>query len=151
MYINICKDYTSTPGGRYITDGPFSAQDFRNKLLKPNFIKAVQNKENLVIDLDGGYGYGVCFLEEAFGGLIRELEPSVSYQALNLIHFKSDEEPELIQEITGYMKNAIESQLSTSTPRQKFMNRISNNGKYQNLPRVNESPVKTSTERNITR
>lgn len=151
MYINICRDYTRTPGGRYITDGPFSAQDFRDKLLKPKFIEAVQREESLEIDLDGGYGYGVCFLEEAFGGLIRDLDPSLSSQALSLIRFKSDEEPTLIQEINGYMKDAIEAKMDISTPRQSFVNRLSGNGKYQNLSSVNNSPITNSTEKDIIR
>ena len=93
MNINICKDYTDTPGGRYISQGEFSGEDFRNKLLKPK-------------DLDGGYGYGSSFLEEAFGGLIRDLDEDYK-QALEIIQIKSNDEPSLIEDITKYIKDAI--------------------------------------------
>lgn len=106
MNINICKDYTDTPGGRYIIQGDFSGEDFRNKLLKPKYIEAVEKGEKLKIDLDGGYGYGSSFLEEAFGGLIRELEENYK-QALEIIELKSDDEPSLIDDITKYINDAI--------------------------------------------
>lgn len=106
MNINICKDYTDTPGGRYIKQGDFSGEDFRNKLLKPKYIEAIEKREKLKIDLDGGYGYGSSFLEEAFGGLIRELDKNYK-QVLEVIEVKSDDEPSLIDDITKYINDAI--------------------------------------------
>ena len=106
MNINICKDYTDTPGGRYIIQGEFSGEDFRNKILKPKYIEAIDNGEKLKIDLDGGYGYGSSFLEEAFGGLIRELDKNYN-QALYLIEIKSVYEPSLIDDISKYINEAI--------------------------------------------
>lgn len=106
MNINICKDYTDTPGGRYIIQGEFSGEDFRNKILKPKYIEAIDNGEKLKIDLDGGYGYGSSFLEEAFGGLIRELDKNYK-QALDVIEIKSDDEPSLIDDISKYINEAI--------------------------------------------
>ena len=95
MNINICKDYTDTPGGRYISQGEFSGEDFRNKLLKPKYLEAVEKNEKLKIDLDGGYGYGSSFLEEDYK------------QALEIIQIKSNDEPSLIEDITKYIKDAI--------------------------------------------
>ena len=106
MNINICKDYTDTPGGRSISQGEFSGEDFRNKLLKPKYLEAVEKNEKLKIDLDGGYGYGSSFLEEAFGGLIRDLDEDYK-QALEIIQIKSNDEPSLIEDITKYIKDAI--------------------------------------------
>ena len=106
MNINICKDYTDTPGGRYISQREFSGEDFRNKLLKPKYLEAVEKNEKLKIDLDGGYGYGSSFLEEAFGGLIRDLDEDYK-QALEIIQIKSNDEPSLIEDITKYIKDAI--------------------------------------------
>ena len=106
MNINICKDYTDTPGGRYISQGEFSGEYFRNKLLKPKYLEAVEKNEKLKIDLDGGYGYGSSFLEEAFGGLIRDLDEDYK-QALEIIQIKSNDEPSLIEDITKYIKDAI--------------------------------------------
>ena len=106
MNINICKDYTDTPGGRYISQGAFSGEDVRNKLLKPKYLEAIEKNEKLKIDLDGGYGYGSSFLEEAFGGLIRDLDEDYK-QALEIIQIKSNDEPSLIEDITKYIKDAI--------------------------------------------
>jgi len=42
MNINICKDYTDTPGGRYISQGEFSGEDFRNKDLDEDYKQALE-------------------------------------------------------------------------------------------------------------
>lgn len=63
-------DFSDTPSGRYITDGPHSGEEFREKYLLPNY-KALKNNEKLIIIIDGVEGYGSSFLEEAFGGLVR--------------------------------------------------------------------------------
>lgn len=74
--INIATDYTKTPGGRFISEGEYSGQDFREKVLKPKFLQALENNDQLTVILDGGYGYATSFLEEAFGGLAREMRNS---------------------------------------------------------------------------
>lgn len=67
IMISIAKDFTQTPAGRYISDGPFSGQKFRDELLIP----ALNTGNKIEIDLDGALGFGSSFLEEAFGGLVR--------------------------------------------------------------------------------
>ncbi len=102
--INIANDYTKKPGGRHITEGPFSGEDFRNTMLAPAFQKAQAQKDDLLVNLDGGYGYATSFLEESFGGLAREtVNPSVL--KIKLI---SEEEPSLIDKIYQYMRDALE-------------------------------------------
>lgn len=108
MKINVCKEYTDTPGGRYKKQGDFSGQDFRETMLEPKYLEAIMKNEKLQIDLDGGYGYGSSFLEEAFGGLIRDLKDNYK-QALDIIEIKSDDEPKLIEDIKRYIKEAIEA------------------------------------------
>jgi STAS-like domain of unknown function (DUF4325) len=66
--ISIAKDYSDTPAGRYFTDGSYSGERFREEFLYP----ALQNFDQVEINLDETLGYGSSFLEEAFGGLIRE-------------------------------------------------------------------------------
>lgn len=66
--INIADDFTQFPGGRYKRNGKGSGEEFREKFLVPH-LKA---QERIVIDLDGVSGYPPSFLEEAFGGLIRQ-------------------------------------------------------------------------------
>lgn len=73
VQINVADEYTKMPGGRFKSDGEFSGEDFREKYLLPRYIEARKNNEILCVNLDGGYGYGSSFLEEAFGGLVREV------------------------------------------------------------------------------
>ncbi|MBZ9885120.1 STAS-like domain-containing protein [Mesorhizobium sp. CA10] len=68
--INILRDFSRTPGGRYYTDGPASGQKFRQELLIPTLAK----NDRVIIEMDGTRGYPSSFLEEAFGGLVRELK-----------------------------------------------------------------------------
>ena len=101
--VKIASDYTRTPGGRYIKEGDFSGEDFRKKILKPAFLKAVSENVTLIVDLDGGFGYAPSFLEEAFGGLVRELaDPKI----LDIIII-SNEEPQLVEDVHNYIKNAL--------------------------------------------
>lgn len=112
MNINICEEYTDAPGGRYESQGRFSGEDFRKKILKPRFIEASNKNEKLFIDFDGGYGYGSSFLEEAFGGLIRELkeEHNLAYKkAFDIIEIKSEDEPGLIARVIEYMNDEIKN------------------------------------------
>jgi STAS-like domain of unknown function (DUF4325) len=69
--IEIGKDFSKTPGGRRISDGPDSGQLFRDRLLAPALRNAVEQNEKLIVMLDGPRGYLSSFLEEAFGGLVR--------------------------------------------------------------------------------
>lgn len=59
--------FTDMPIGRYRTDGNSSGEVFRDDVL----LKLLQENDKVVLDLDGAYGYGGSFLEEAFGGIIR--------------------------------------------------------------------------------
>lgn len=65
--IDIARDFTRFPAGRYEDDGEYSGEAFRKRFLEP----VLKAKGHAVIKLDGAMGYGSSFLEEAFGGLIR--------------------------------------------------------------------------------
>jgi hypothetical protein len=67
--INIGRDFTSTPIGRYRADSRYSGQVFREDHLMPALSDF--NFSKIIVDLAGVEGYGSSFLEEAFGGLIR--------------------------------------------------------------------------------
>lgn len=101
MIIKIARDYTPTPGARYITDGPFSGEDFRDNILEKKYLECILKKEQLIIDLDGGYGYPAGFLEETFGGMIRKGYSMTDL--LRVIQFVSQEELDLIPTILSYM------------------------------------------------
>lgn len=103
MKINICNDYSETPGARYKSEGEYSGEEFRDSILRPKYEEAVKNGEKLVIELDGGYGYPTSFLEEAFGGLARIHDPK---EVNSVLDFISEDEPSLENEIRGYIENA---------------------------------------------
>jgi hypothetical protein len=65
-------DYASSPGGRFIADGDFSGEWFREQVLVPALLAAKEKSEELEVELDGTSGYGSSFLEEAFGGVVRK-------------------------------------------------------------------------------
>src|ERR1043166_7269636 len=100
--INVAKDYTKTPGARYVADGPFSGEEFRNKFLEPHFA-VLTSTEPLEIILDGTEGFATSFLEEAFGGLARKFG---SERCLKLLKLVSKEDDLLLVEITDYIKDA---------------------------------------------
>ncbi|MBC2887294.1 DUF4325 domain-containing protein [Brucella intermedia] len=71
--LDIGRDFTLTPGARYKKHGDFSGEEFRTKLLAPA-LRRVINADgvlNVVIDTVKR-SYLVSFLDEAFGGLIRD-------------------------------------------------------------------------------
>ncbi len=101
----IAKEFSEIPGARYPEEGDYSGQDFRKNYLIPKIKEAIEKHCILLIDLDGTAGYGTSFLEEAFGGLIRN--DNFTYEQLNnIIEFKSEEDSEYINEINEYLKDA---------------------------------------------
>ncbi|WP_430434285.1 STAS-like domain-containing protein [Methyloversatilis sp.] len=68
LEISIARDFSETPAGRHTKDSATSGERFREEVLAP----ALRKAEEVVIDLDGTLGYGSSFLEEAFGGLVRQ-------------------------------------------------------------------------------
>lgn len=97
MRILKISDFSTSPGGRYRNNGPYSGEEFRDDILIPT-IKSLEPKfdEELLIDLDGGFGYASSFIDEVFGKLIEKYGKT---NDLPNIRFKSDEEPFLIEEI----------------------------------------------------
>jgi len=102
----IATQYTETPGPRYVKEGTYSGEDFRDSVLKNLLNQAKNENKRIMIDFDGGYGYPTSFLEEAFGGLVRDTKDK---KIANLFEFKSDEEPALIDEVKLYISEAIKA------------------------------------------
>ena len=65
--IVIARDFSKFPAGRFVTDGEASGAAFRELL-----VDALNTNEDVVVVFDGVAGFGSSFLEEAFGGLVRE-------------------------------------------------------------------------------
>lgn len=64
----------------------------------------IANSGSLLVDLDGTAGYGTAFLEEAFGGLVRN--GILPEQLMGSLILKSTEEDYLIPEIWSYINGA---------------------------------------------
>jgi STAS-like domain of unknown function (DUF4325) len=71
MIISIAKDFHPAPAGRYLEDGPNSAQRFRDVVLEPKLRDAIKSGAVLIVRFDGMFAVSSSFLEEAFGGLVR--------------------------------------------------------------------------------
>lgn len=107
--LKIAKDFSKTPGARYKEEGDFSGEEFRENVLYPKYKEARKNGFGLIINLDGTAGLGTSFLEESFGGLIRTNK--INYdEILEYIQFVSEENPDYIEEIKGYLKDAYEKE-----------------------------------------
>lgn len=66
--IEFATEFSQFPAGRYRNDGPFPGEAFRDDLLEPR----LREFDVVVVNLEGAMGYGSSFLEEAFGGLVRQ-------------------------------------------------------------------------------
>jgi hypothetical protein len=104
-HISVANDFSKTPGPRYESEGPYSGELFRRKHLLPLVAEAVRENKKLTVDLDGTAGYGTSFLEEAFGGLVREDGYSAS-ELGRLLALISEEESYLADDIHEYIAEA---------------------------------------------
>jgi hypothetical protein len=71
--INLELDFSRFPAGRYRKDGPSSGQRFREDFLLPRLAESRKTGEKVKIVFDNVAGLPSSFLEEAFGGVIREM------------------------------------------------------------------------------
>ncbi len=97
----VSKEFSDAPGGRFRTDGPLSGEEFRETILKE--LLQTHSGTKILVDLDGGFGYAPSFLEEAFGGLARQIGAD---EVRTSFDFKSDDEPDLLAKIQEYISNA---------------------------------------------
>jgi hypothetical protein len=105
---NLKKDFSECPGARYKNTGMYSGEELRDTYLAPLVKKAIDNKIHLIINLDGTAGCAASFLEETFGGMIRNNIADYS-DLMNTLVFISNECPKYINEIKSYMKDAAEN------------------------------------------
>lgn len=105
--IKIARDFSFSPGPRYIDEGKNSGEKFRKEVLYPKFKEAIEANKNVTVDLDGTDGYGTSFLEEAFGGLIRNNKLSYD-EIIKCLTIISEEEDYLIDDVFEYLKDAYE-------------------------------------------
>jgi hypothetical protein len=115
--INIAKDFSKLPGPRYIHEGANSGEEFREKVLRPQFERAQLAGEKLRIQLDGvTFGYPSSFLEESFGGLARLVGIETVRNGLT---FESNDEPMLLTEVDEYIRDAAMTPQQRAAARQQ--------------------------------
>jgi hypothetical protein len=96
--INIARQFSRSPAGRYREDGPYSGQTFREKFLIPG----LKSGANLIVEMDGTRGYGSSFLDEAFGGL-RRLAGYTADDLLKRVIIRTND-PSLELEVKRYLR-----------------------------------------------
>jgi hypothetical protein len=101
--INVARDFTRFPSGRYKRNGDTSGEAFREKFLEP----PIRKGEEVTVELDGTIGYGSSFLEEAFGGLVRALRLSSNDLKAKLRIVTAD--ATLLDEVNGYIDDAAKN------------------------------------------
>jgi hypothetical protein len=99
--VNIAKQFSKLPGGRYVRLGPYSGEEFRTRFL----IEPLRQGKTVVVELDGVRGYGSSFLEEAFGGVVRELNLDPQQALLRLKVDTLVESWKL--DVEDYIRNAL--------------------------------------------
>ncbi|WP_027147892.1 STAS-like domain-containing protein [Methylobacter tundripaludum] len=69
--LNIGKQFSTDPIGRFRTDGDRSGETFREDYLKPA-IESLESGEKLEVIIDDGIeSYGSSFLSEGFAGMVK--------------------------------------------------------------------------------
>lgn len=105
--INIARDYSDFPAGRYKEDDHHSGDKFRDEFLIPN----LEKKKKVIIDFNGVYACLPSFLEEAFGGLIRKGIPKdVIDKYLSFADTDEQKYKDYISVIKRYIKDAAKHQ-----------------------------------------
>lgn len=92
--ITVIKDFGRKPYGRYQDQGEFSGERFRKEVLAPKLKQASSTGVKVEVILDGYNRYGRSFIDEAFGGLIRE-EGFSSAQLHNLLEIVHSDAPSI--------------------------------------------------------
>lgn len=95
--IDVYKDFSDTPGGRYKAEGEFSGELFRDEYLFPKLEESEKNSELLIINFDNCFGFATSFLEEAFGGLVRKYKKKGVFEQLVLLSEDDETIPDLIK------------------------------------------------------
>src|ERR1700756_305659 len=86
----IAKDFSSTPGARYVSDGSDVSAEAFLKILVPRLDKAIKENYILRIILDGVMGFPSSFVSGSFGKLSIERTANV---LIKHIKFESDDNP----------------------------------------------------------
>lgn len=98
--VNVARDFTRFPSGRLKKNGDTSGEAFRERFLE----KPLRNHEKIIVELDGTIGYGSSFLEEAFGGAVRNTRLAPE-EVLRHLELRSSDRS-LVEEVIDYIRDA---------------------------------------------
>lgn len=109
--IPVAIQFSKRPMGRHLKDGRFSGEAFREQILLPAFKSLISESNgqpfSLIVDFTDVTMTGSSFLEEAFGGLIRnhDIDSGLLKKSLTIY---SPRRSSLSATIFEYIDNAIE-------------------------------------------
>ncbi|QIC63487.1 STAS-like domain-containing protein [Acinetobacter schindleri] len=107
MKIVVAEDFYRRPAGRYRSQGTYTGEAFREDILLPHLKKLPQN-DKLLVDFTGVSMTGSSFLEEAFGGLVRN--HSFDYSKLkDILVLSFPRRPSLEETVWKYIQDADRS------------------------------------------
>ena len=107
IIISIAQDFSPFPAGRYPADGKFNGTRFRKEKLVPALKKVCGSSVVVEVSFDGVAGFGSSFLEEAFGGLVREegMDKELLYKHLDISTSEEDLQ-DFVDLAKSYMRDA---------------------------------------------
>ncbi|EJC7123279.1 STAS-like domain-containing protein [Vibrio parahaemolyticus] len=91
------SEFSEMPFGRYRSDGPSSAEVFRDDILIP----ALNSYDLVNIDLDGVWGYGSSFLSEVFDVEKLTITDKGNVNRINIITTKEHYRIEIMEYLKG--------------------------------------------------
>lgn len=98
--INVAKNFSPLPAGRTKSDNAYSGEHFRDILAG-----YLQQSQNSIIEVhfNGVLGAGSCFLDEAFGGLIRDriITHDDFHRRIKIV---ANKHPEIAEKINRYVR-----------------------------------------------
>jgi hypothetical protein len=64
------SNYSKTPGPRYKSEGPYSAEEYLETILVPALTQSINNGKSLYFELNNVQSLPACFMDEVSRGLI---------------------------------------------------------------------------------
>ncbi len=108
LRVDIGRDFSLTPGGRYRQNGDFSGEEFREDILAPKLQMAIAQGLKVRVAIDTvSRSYQASFLDEAFAGLIRDAHFSKDQVRRFLIIEASDSRFEKYKNLAEYYIDSV--------------------------------------------
>lgn len=103
ILLKVSRDFSGAPGPGRKSEGENSGEEFLENVLLQDVKNALKDNTYLLVDLDGTFGYGISFLKESFGRIIEHIDGLTVNRLLDILEFKTEEEPSLEYDIIRYI------------------------------------------------